>query len=154
MLDHGHGERGNDRRNRDGDEVLLQRQGHRHQGADHEVAAGMGICVVPEGVSRLRPDEVVYRALSDPQAVSPIIMSTRLHDQNEDIVTLRGLIDHIYQEQAEARQRSEAARAAASDPSTQRPHDDVGGGTGDDAALAPGRGANAGNGVTSAARRL
>ncbi len=79
------------------------------------VAAGMGICVVPEGVSRLRPDEVVYRALSDPQAVSPIIMSTRLHDQNEDIATLRALIDRIYQEQAEARQRAEAARSAAVD---------------------------------------
>lgn len=71
------------------------------------VAAGMGICVVPAGVSRLRPDEVVYRTLGDPQAVSPIIMSTRLHDQNEDIVTLRALIDRIYQEQALARQRAE-----------------------------------------------
>jgi len=79
------------------------------------VAAGMGICVVPEGVSRLRPEEVVYRALSDPQAVSPIIMSTRVHDRNEDIVTLRALIDRIYQEVAEARQRAEAARAAAVD---------------------------------------
>lgn len=79
------------------------------------VAAGMGICVVPEGVSRLRPEEVVYRALSDPQAVSPIIMSTRVHDRNEDIATLRALIDRIYQEQAEARQRAEAARAAAVD---------------------------------------
>ena len=67
-------------------------------------------------MSRLRPDEVVYRALSDPQAVSPIIMSTRLHDQNDDIVVLRGLIDRIYQEQAEARQRAETARAAADKP--------------------------------------
>jgi DNA-binding transcriptional LysR family regulator len=75
------------------------------------VAAGMGICVVPTGVSRLRPDEVVYRPLSDAQAVSPIIMSTRLHDQNEDIVLLRALIDRIYQEQAEARQRAAAAAA-------------------------------------------
>lgn len=83
------------------------------------VAAGMGICVVPEGVSRLRPDEVIYRALSDPQAVSPIIMSTRLHDQNEDIATLRALIDRIYQEQAEARQRAEAARAPAMDKPVQ-----------------------------------
>ena len=77
------------------------------------VAAGMGISVVPAGVSRLRPDEVIYRALSDPQAVSPIIMSTRVHDQNEDIVVLRGLIDRIYQEQAEARRRIEGAGAAA-----------------------------------------
>jgi DNA-binding transcriptional LysR family regulator len=73
------------------------------------VAAGMGVCVVPAGVSRLRPDEVVYRPLSDPQAVSPIIMSTRLHDQNDDIAVLRALIDLIYQEQAEARQRAAAA---------------------------------------------
>lgn len=79
------------------------------------VAAGMGICVVPEGVSRLRPDEVIYRALSDPQAVSPIIMSTRLHDRNEDIAMLRALIDRIYQEQAEARQRAEAARTMVVD---------------------------------------
>jgi len=77
------------------------------------VAAGMGLSVVPAGVSRLRPDEVIYRALSDPQAVSPIIMSTRVHDQNEDIVVLRGLIDRIYQEQAEARRRIEGAGAAA-----------------------------------------
>lgn len=73
------------------------------------VAAGMGICVVPTGVSRLRPDEVVYRPLSDPQAVSPIVMSTRLHDQNEDLVLLRALIDRIYQEHAAARRRAEAA---------------------------------------------
>ena len=71
------------------------------------VAAGMGICVVPAGVSRLRPDEVVYRPLSDPQAVSPIIMSTRMHDSNEDIVVLRGLIDRIYAEIAAARPRVE-----------------------------------------------
>ncbi|WP_051242540.1 LysR family transcriptional regulator [Azohydromonas australica] len=72
------------------------------------VAAGMGICVVPTGVSRLRPDEVVYRPLSDPQAVSPVIMSTRLHDRNDDIGVLRALIDLIYKEQAEARQRAAA----------------------------------------------
>ncbi|WP_157271211.1 LysR family transcriptional regulator [Azohydromonas aeria] len=77
------------------------------------VAAGMGICVVPTGVSRLRPDEVVYRALSDPQAVSPIVMSTRAQDQNEDIVLLRALIDQIYQEQAEARRKAQAGAEAA-----------------------------------------
>jgi DNA-binding transcriptional LysR family regulator len=62
------------------------------------VAAGMGLCVVPEGVRRLRPDEIVYRPLSDPQAVSPIVMNTRLHDQNEDIALLRTLIYEIYRE--------------------------------------------------------
>jgi DNA-binding transcriptional LysR family regulator len=82
------------------------------------VAAGMGICVVPTGVSRLRPDEVVYRPLSDAQAVSPIIMSTRLHDQNEDIVLLRALIDRIYQEHAAARQRAAAEAVKAAENST------------------------------------
>jgi DNA-binding transcriptional LysR family regulator len=62
------------------------------------VAAGMGLCVVPAGVQRLRPDEVVYRPIQEPQAVSPIIMSTRLHDQNTDLEALRGLIDDIYRE--------------------------------------------------------
>jgi hypothetical protein len=36
-------------------------------------------------------------------------MSTRLHDQNEDLVLLRALIDRIYQEHAAARRRAEAA---------------------------------------------
>jgi DNA-binding transcriptional LysR family regulator len=62
------------------------------------VAAGMGLCVVPAGVHRLRPDEVIYRPIEEPQAVSPIIMSTRLHDQSPDIDLMRGLIDDIYRE--------------------------------------------------------
>ena len=42
-------------------------------------------------------------------------MSTRVHDQNDDIVLLRALIDRIYQEQAEASRRAELASAAAVD---------------------------------------
>ncbi|WP_085317023.1 LysR family transcriptional regulator [Derxia lacustris] len=61
------------------------------------VAAGMGVCVVPVSVHRLRPDEIVYRPISEPQAVSPIIMSSRLHDSSPEIGVLRGLIDDIYQ---------------------------------------------------------
>lgn len=63
------------------------------------VASGMGLCVVPASVHRLRPDEVVYRPLAEPQAVSPIIMSTRLQDQSADITLMRELIDEIYAEQ-------------------------------------------------------
>lgn len=77
------------------------------------VAAGMGLCVVPASVHRLRPDEVVYRPLAEPQAVSPIIMSTRLHDQSPDIVLLRNLIDDIYRAQVEERRRIEEAKALA-----------------------------------------
>lgn len=76
------------------------------------VASGMGLCVVPASVHRLRPDEVVYRPLAEPQAVSPIIMSTRLQDQSSDIVLLRQLIDVIYAEQRAAREAQ--ARAGLS----------------------------------------
>ena len=76
------------------------------------VASGMGLCVVPASVHRLRPDEVVYRPRAEPQAVSPIIMSTRLQDQSSDIVLLRQLIDVIYAEQRAAREAQ--ARAGLS----------------------------------------
>lgn len=76
------------------------------------VASGMGLCVVPASVHRLRPDEVVYRPLAEPQAVSPIIMSTRLQDQSSDITLLRQLIDVIYAEQRAAREAQ--ARAGLS----------------------------------------
>lgn len=76
------------------------------------VASGMGLCVVPASVHRLRPEEVVYRPLAEPQAVSPIIMSTRLQDQSSDIVLLRQLIDVIYAEQRAAREAQ--ARAGLS----------------------------------------
>lgn len=71
------------------------------------VASGMGLCVVPTGVQRLRPDEVIYRPFSEPGMVSPIIMNTRLHDQSDDILLLRRLIDDIYRAQAEERRRAE-----------------------------------------------
>lgn len=64
------------------------------------VASGMGLCVVPASAQKLRRDEVVYRSLLEPSAVSPIIMCTRLNDQSEDIVLLRSLIDEVYRAQA------------------------------------------------------
>jgi DNA-binding transcriptional LysR family regulator len=77
------------------------------------VASGMGLCVVPVGVQRLRPDEIVYRPFADAGMVSPIIMSTRLHDQSDDIVLLRELIQQIYAAQAEERRlAAEKARSA------------------------------------------
>ena len=60
------------------------------------VASGMGLCVVPASAQKLRREEVVYRKLLEPSAISPIVMSTRLHDQSEDIVLLRSLIDEVY----------------------------------------------------------
>jgi DNA-binding transcriptional LysR family regulator len=69
------------------------------------VASGMGLCLVPASANWMRPDEVVYRPVAEAKAVSPIIMSTRIHDQSTDIVLLRSLIDDIYREWAEERQR-------------------------------------------------
>lgn len=61
------------------------------------VASGMGVCVVPSSAQKLRRDEVAYRCLAEVQAVSPIIMSTRLNDQSPDIDILRAAIEAIYQ---------------------------------------------------------
>ncbi|WP_306566836.1 LysR family transcriptional regulator [Aquabacterium sp.] len=74
------------------------------------VASGMGLCLVPASANRMRPDEVVYRPVAEAKAVSPIIMSTRLQDQSTDIVLLRSLIDEIYREWAEERQRAAMTR--------------------------------------------
>lgn len=79
------------------------------------VASGMGLCVVPASAQRLRREEVVYRALLEPSAVSPIVMSTRLHDQSEDIVLLRLLIDEVYRAQAVEKLLAES-QAAGSPP--------------------------------------
>ena len=62
------------------------------------VAAGMGLCIVPAGVQKLRREDVVYRPLTEANAVSPIIMSTRLHDRSPDLLLLRSLIDEVYQQ--------------------------------------------------------
>ena len=57
---------------------------------------------MPASAQRLRRDEVVYRPLLETNATSPIIMSTRLNDQSEDIALLRELIDEVYRlQQAE-----------------------------------------------------
>lgn len=74
------------------------------------VASGMGLCLVPASANRMRPDEVVYRPVAEAKAVSPIIMSTRLQDQSTDLVLLRSLIDEIYREWAQERQRAAMTR--------------------------------------------
>lgn len=60
------------------------------------VAAGEGVCIVPEAVQRLRRDDVMYRRLDEELAVSPIIMFCRLHDSSREIVMLLDLIRELY----------------------------------------------------------
>jgi LysR family transcriptional regulator, benzoate and cis,cis-muconate-responsive activator of ben and cat genes len=63
------------------------------------VAAESGVCLVPASVERLRRDNVVYRSLKEPSAVSPIIMSTRKGDTSPDIALLIQLLRGIYRKE-------------------------------------------------------
>ena len=62
------------------------------------VAAENGVCLVPASVERLRRDNVVYRALDEPDAVSPIIMSTRASDRSPEIALILSLVKAMYKE--------------------------------------------------------
>ena len=59
------------------------------------VAAGMGVCVVPASVLRLRRDDVVYRPLEDEGLVSPLIMSMRREDRSEELALIRRLLREL-----------------------------------------------------------
>jgi DNA-binding transcriptional LysR family regulator len=63
------------------------------------VAAETGLCIVPASVERLRRDNVVYRPIADPAAVSPIIMSTRKGDPSPEIALILRTIHEIYKDE-------------------------------------------------------
>ncbi|CAI1112349.1 Ben and cat operon transcriptional regulator [Serratia marcescens] len=63
------------------------------------VAAGEGIALVPHCLHSLQRPDVVYNALDEQRLVSPIIMSTRMLDESEDIRTLLRMIYALYDEQ-------------------------------------------------------
>ena len=63
------------------------------------VAAGEGVSVVPRSVAGLQREDVSYMELDDPQLVSPIIFSTRLLDESEDIQAMLNLTYRLYEEQ-------------------------------------------------------
>lgn len=52
------------------------------------VAAHAGVSVVPSAIQRLRRDDVVYRPIMEPDAVSPIILSWRAADSSANIKLL------------------------------------------------------------------
>lgn len=60
------------------------------------VAADIGVCLVPSSVERLRRDNVVYRSLDEPDAVSPVIMSTRKGDRNPELAVMLRVIRQMY----------------------------------------------------------
>lgn len=60
------------------------------------VAADSGVCLVPASVERLRRDNVVYRALDEPGAVSPVLMSTRKGDKSPDLALILRSVREMY----------------------------------------------------------
>lgn len=63
------------------------------------VAAESGIALVPASVARLRRDNVAYVPLDEPDALSPIIMSTRRDDASPEIALLLKLIKRMYRDE-------------------------------------------------------
>jgi LysR family transcriptional regulator, benzoate and cis,cis-muconate-responsive activator of ben and cat genes len=60
------------------------------------VAADSGVCLVPASVERLRRDNVAYRPLQEPDAVSPIVMKTRKGDRSPELALILQLIKDLY----------------------------------------------------------
>lgn len=58
------------------------------------VAAGEGICIVPESAKTLQLTHLHYIPILDENAVSPVFMATRCMDESDDI---KALFDCIYQ---------------------------------------------------------
>ncbi len=63
------------------------------------VAADSGVCLVPASVERLRRDNVVYRPLQEPSAVSPIVMKTRKDDRSPELALILRLIREMYRKE-------------------------------------------------------
>ena len=60
------------------------------------VAAGLGACLVPAAVERLRRDNVVYRSLDDAEIFSPIFMNFRAGDDSAEIPYTLQLVKDVY----------------------------------------------------------
>ncbi|WP_298145104.1 LysR family transcriptional regulator [uncultured Acinetobacter sp.] len=58
------------------------------------VAAGEGICIVPESAKTLQLTHLHYIPILDENAISPVFMATRCMDESDDI---KALFDCIYQ---------------------------------------------------------
>lgn len=63
------------------------------------VAADSGVCIVPASVERLRRDNVVYRRLDEPSAISPVIMSTRKSDRSPELGLILQLVKEMYRKE-------------------------------------------------------
>ena len=60
------------------------------------VAAGEGVAVVPDSVQGMKRNNVAYRALTDRNAVSPVMFSVRKMDTSEELRNMLATIYDIY----------------------------------------------------------
>jgi DNA-binding transcriptional LysR family regulator len=60
------------------------------------VAAGEGVAVVPDSVQGMKRNNVAYRALTDRNAVSPVMFSVRKMDTSEELKNMLATIYDIY----------------------------------------------------------
>ncbi|ARJ70998.1 LysR family transcriptional regulator [Paracoccus contaminans] len=61
------------------------------------VAAEAGLCIIPSSARQMRSD-VHYRPISDPGALSPVILSHRMGDSSDQLKLVRALIRDMYAE--------------------------------------------------------
>jgi LysR family transcriptional regulator, benzoate and cis,cis-muconate-responsive activator of ben and cat genes len=57
--------------------------------------AGVGVCLIPASAQRMRPD-LMYRAIADAAATSPVIMSRRMNDASPHVALVAELARQIY----------------------------------------------------------
>ena len=74
------------------------------------VAAGIGVSLVPHSVQRFRRDDIVYRPISDSGIVSPLLMSTRVHDHSVDLIKLCEAVEAAFRHGVKD-EKSTAAKA-------------------------------------------
>ncbi|MET0321152.1 MAG: LysR family transcriptional regulator [Duganella sp.] len=60
------------------------------------VAAGEGVAIVPDSLQGMRRDDVVYRAIVDRHAVSPVMFSVRKSDRSEELKNMLAVIYEVY----------------------------------------------------------
>jgi DNA-binding transcriptional LysR family regulator len=60
------------------------------------VAAGEGVAVVPDSVQGMKRNNIAYRALTDRNAVSPVMFSARKMDTSEELRNMLSTIYDIY----------------------------------------------------------
>ncbi|WP_306391661.1 LysR family transcriptional regulator [Telluria beijingensis] len=69
------------------------------------VGAGQGVAIVPKSLQGMIRTDVVYKALDEPGAVSPIMFSVRQMDRSPELTNMLEVIYEIYEEMGIAHTR-------------------------------------------------